>query len=95
MKCLVVLAFFVAAPAFAQTTYDPSTGNFYYQAGNTTFGSNAATGSTWNSTTYGSQTFGTDSRGNSWNYNSQTGAYYNSGTGVTCYGKGVYRTCTK
>ena len=43
-----------------------SDGNSYTTIGNTTFGSNSRTGSSWSQSTIGGMTFGTDSRGNSW-----------------------------
>ena len=47
-----------------------SDGNTYTTFGNTTYGSNARTGSTWSQTTMGGYTYGTDSKGNSWSANS-------------------------
>ena len=41
-------------------------GNTYTTIGNTTFGSNIRTGSTWSQTTMGGTTFGIDSYGNTW-----------------------------
>lgn len=52
-------------------------GSSYTQLGNTTFGSNSNTGSTWSQTQIGNTTFGTDSRGNSW----------------SCIGSGASRVC--
>lgn len=46
-------------------------------------GYNSNTGSQWNSRSSGSSTYGTDSRGNSWTYNRNSGNYYNYGTGET------------
>ena len=94
---IAVLVVCASSSASGQSgyTYDPSSGNSYSTFGNTTHGWNHNTGAQWRSTTYGSQTFGTDSNGNTWNYNSNTGMYQNYGTGVTCFGQGVYRTCTK
>lgn len=89
---LIVFMSLVGSTAMAQYTYDYKTGNSYTKVGNTTFGSNSQTGSSWSTTTNGSQSYGTDSKGNSWNYNSTTGSYNNS-SGKTCYGKGAYRTC--
>ena len=42
-------------------------GNTYNQIGNTTFGSNSRTGSSWSQTQIGNSTFGTASDGSSWN----------------------------
>jgi hypothetical protein len=51
-------------------------------------------GGTWNSTIEpnGDQR-GWDSRGNYWQYDNNTGNYFNYGTGQTCFGKGALRTC--
>lgn len=91
----------VPSLAFAQSSYyyNPSTGNSIYsrQSGSSTYqsGYNYNTGTTWNGTYNSNGTsHGTDSNGNYWNYNSNTGSYYNS-SGTVCYGKGAYRTCTK
>lgn len=86
--------------ASAQTYYDPSSGNQYRVLpgldgrGATVYGSNPNTGSTWRQTIQpdGSQ-YGTDSRGNSWRYDSQTGMYRNPGAGVMCMGEGLLRRC--
>ena len=43
-----------------------SDGNTYNTIGNTTFGSNYNTGSTWSQSTNGSSTYGIDSSGNYW-----------------------------
>ena len=48
-------------------------GNSYNTIGNTTYGSNSKTGSTWSQSTYGSMTYGSDSDGNSWTYDHSTG----------------------
>lgn len=78
--------------SFAGYHYDYRSGNSYNTVGNTTFGNNANTGSSWTTTNTATGAYGTDSKGNTWNYNNTTGAYYNS-NGTTCYGKGQYRTC--
>lgn len=64
-------------------TYDSQSGNSYNSYGNGYQGYNYSTGSQWNSNTYGGVTQGTDSRGNSWSYDRNTGIYYNYGTGET------------
>lgn len=64
-------------------TYDSQSGNSYNSYGNGYRGYNSNTGSQWNSNTYGSVTRGTDSKGNSWSYDRNTGNYYNYGTGET------------
>ena len=43
-----------------------SDGNTYSTIGNSTYGYNYRTGSSWNQTTIGGYTYGTDSYGNSW-----------------------------
>ena len=43
-----------------------SDGNTYNTIGNTTFGYNYRTGSSWTQSTIGGYTFGTDASGNSW-----------------------------
>ena len=57
--------------------------NCYNSNGSGYTGSNSRTGSQWNAQSYGSQTYGTDSRGNSWSYDRNTGIYNNYGTGET------------
>lgn len=98
MKISIVALALVASFAHAKSStgyhYDYKTGNSYTKFGNTTLGTNGSTGSTWSSTTTGSQTYGTDSKGNSWNYNSTTGNYWNS-NGTSCFGKGTNRICNK
>ncbi len=64
-------------------TYDSQSGNSYNSYGNGYRGYNSNTGSQWNSNTYGSVTRGTDSKGNLWSYDRNTGNYYNYGTGET------------
>lgn len=49
------------------------------------YGSNMNTGSQWNSRSSGSSSYGTDSRGNDWSYNRNSGVYQNYGTGETRY----------
>lgn len=43
-----------------------SDGNTYNKIGNTTYGSNARTGSTWSQTQIGNTTYGTNSEGKTW-----------------------------
>jgi hypothetical protein len=64
-------------------SYNSLSGNSYNSYGNGYRGYNSNTGSQWNSYTYGGVTRGTDSRGNSWYYDRNTGNYYNYGTGET------------
>src|SRR5262245_44727398 len=96
-----LLALMVAGTASAQnfgSTYDWQSGNMYRwnsdSMGNThVYGNNFNTGSMWNSTIQpnGNQS-GWDSQMNHWNYNAQTGAYFNS-NGHGCIGHGYGRTC--
>jgi hypothetical protein len=64
-------------------SYDNQSGNSYNSYGNGYHGYNSNTGSQWNSNTYGGVTRGTDSQGNSWSYDRNSGNYYNYGTGET------------
>lgn len=101
ISTIFALTVLAASGAYAQSgyTYDYRTGNAYrYHSdtlGNTTvYGSNAMTGSNWNTRIQrnGNMT-GQDAGGNFWNYNSTTGNYYNYGTGTSCFGKGYLRNC--
>ena len=48
----------------------------------------------WNTTIQNNGNMnGLDSHGNYWQYNNNTGNYYNYGTGKTCYGFGYARQC--
>jgi hypothetical protein len=82
-----------------RTTYDYNTGSTYtttpmYGGGAQVNGYNSRTGSTWNSTYQSNgQMSGTNSKGQYWTGNSQTGYYHNYTTGRTCYGTGYARTC--
>jgi hypothetical protein len=95
------LAISVTSIGFSQTGsyYNYSNGNSYNYGtyGGTTFinGYNFNNGRTWQQRIdqNGNQS-GTDSRGNYWQYNSNTGSYYNS-NGTYCYGTGAYRSCSK
>ena len=53
-------------------------GSSYNTFGNTTYGSNSNTGSTWSQSTFGSMTYGNDSDGNSWSYDHSTGLGYSN-----------------
>ena len=93
MKSLILtLSLVLGATAFADFSYDSNTGTTYNTFGNTTYAHNARTGSSWSQTTNGSTTYGTDSSGNTWNYNHQTGNYMNS-NGKMCTGQGYARIC--
>lgn len=106
MKRLVMTAALVVAatvtPAAAQqygSTYDWRSGNFYSwspngSGGTSVRGMNIQNGTNWNTNIKpdGSMS-GFDGGGNYWQYNSNTGYYNNLGTGRTCVGKGLGRTC--
>jgi hypothetical protein len=82
----------------AGTTVDPRTGNTYRWMQNpdgSTYlqGTNPYTGSQWNSNIQpNGNSQGRDSRGNPWNYNSDTNVYRNS-DGTVCTGEGAARRC--
>ena len=100
----LLLFLFSPGMVFAQYTndykYDYNTNSQYTiqrnHSGSTTVnGYNYNTGATWSSEHHSDgSSNGRDSNGNYWQYNSESGNYYNYGTGKSCYGKGVYRTCT-
>jgi hypothetical protein len=78
--------------------YNNNNGNSYrvtptYGGGARVNGFNYNTGAAWNTNIQNNGNMnGVDSRGNYWNYNSNSGTYFNS-NGVTCFGKGAFRTC--
>ncbi len=88
----LVLVSLLAAPVLAGQRYGSpglsTNGNQYSTqngyGGHQVQGSNLNTGAQWD-TTYnrGGVTQGTDSRGNSWQYDRNTGTYQNFGTGET------------
>jgi hypothetical protein len=83
---ILILIFCFSSLALARLVVDPNSGNVYDTSGNTTYGSNPNTGSNWNTTYQGGGNMqGTDSRGNNWDYNRNTGVYQNYGTGETRY----------
>lgn len=89
-----VFAVFVLFSSLSFADYDYKTGNNYNTIGNTTYGSNANTGSTWQQTNNSNGSYnGIDSKGNYYNGDNKTGYYHNSGTGKTCTGKGANRVC--
>lgn len=92
-KILLIGALLFSTSAFAQG-FGYNNGNQYNSFGSSVNGFNSRTGSTWN-TNYGSggNMNGTDKRGNSWDYNRNTGEYNNYGTGKRCFGKGLNRVC--
>lgn len=89
----------VSAHAQSSYTYDWRNGNSYrttqnYDGSVTVNGWNTATGSQWRTTINPDGNMkGYDASNNYWTYRQNTGAYYNYGTGRSCYGKGAYRTC--
>jgi hypothetical protein len=71
-------------------------GTTYNRIGNSLFGSNRNTGTTWSQTTIGNSTFGRDSDGNSWSaqHFGNTSIYTDSdGNRQTCSRIGSYTTC--
>lgn len=88
MKPLLFAIALVGVATAAQARCDRY-GNCYYGGQ----GYNPNTGSSWNYGSHGSNTYGTDSRGNAWNYNAGSNVYQNYGTGRTCTGTGAYRSC--
>jgi hypothetical protein len=98
---ITILTLFATTAALAQRSgykFDPYTGDTYQWSqtpnGSTNvYGSNPFTGSHWNQTIEpnGNQR-GIDSQGNTWQYNQQSGSYWNS-NGHGCIGHGSARTC--
>lgn len=81
------------------SAYDRQSGNSYYWSrapdGSMNIqGYNTRTEARWNRTIKpnGDQS-GWDSRGNYWQYDSETGYYHNYGTGRTCFGRGALHRC--
>lgn len=98
---VITLMTALASPlSFADSLYDYRTGNSYNRntdsLGNTNVrGNNYRTGSSWNTQVdRDGDMRGTDSGGNSWNYNRGTKTYMNYGTGKTCTGSGYGRVCS-
>ena len=84
------------------TEYDWRSGNQYViEHHNDAFeqdthiqGHNLNTGSTWDTTIDNDGDMrGHDADGNAWQYNEGSGLYQNFGTGKTCIGKGLTRSC--
>lgn len=103
-KILFIASFALLLPISSQaddsgSSYDWRSGNRYSwdtdSSGETRVrGSNSRTGSRWNTTIDPDGDMkGSDSDGNRWRYNSNTGSYYNYGTGQSCRGSGRARTC--
>jgi hypothetical protein len=87
----------VSAPVMAQSYYDWESGNSYnVQRGlgsTTVYGNNLRTGSNWRIQQMDNGSYsGTDSRGNFFSGNHNSGFYMNS-DGTTCIGTGALRTC--
>lgn len=98
MRVLICFFIFVSTVAHAGYSYDYKSGNSYntFNNGNsiTTNGYNFQTGNSWSQTNNSNGTYrGRDSNGNHYSGDNKTGHYINYGTGKTCYGKGLYRTC--
>ena len=96
MKYFVIAlaAFFISSTSHAAcTTFGTMTscsdGNTYNKIGNTIYGSNSRTGSSWSQTTIGNSTYGTASDGSSWSTtrmgNSSWGTD-SSGNSWSCFG---------
>ncbi|STX37477.1 hypothetical protein [Legionella feeleii] len=88
--------FLISFSAIAQC--DVSSGNCYSVSpsydGYNVQGYNLNTGSIWNTNLKNNGDMdGWDSQGNYWQYNDNSGNYYNFGTGKSCYGKGYGRQC--
>ncbi len=84
-RYLVMAAALLASTSLAQARCD-NLGNCYNGSSGLVFGNNSNTGSSWQSrSSSGGTTFGTDSHGNAWSYNRNSGSYYNYGTGETRY----------
>jgi hypothetical protein len=107
MKSVLTLALLAAVmlgtvgPALAQrggSKYDWQSGNSYNWQNNPdgstdVRGWNLNTGSTWGTRIEPNGDMrGTDSRGNLWQYNENTGTYLNT-DGTMCVGKGASRIC--
>lgn len=84
MRILIALAL-LSAPLPAMAACNYTSGNCYSSGGSTVYGSNSRTGSSWSSTSTSQGSRGTDSDGNSWSYNRNSGVYQNYGTGETRY----------
>lgn len=99
MKLAFCLALLCGQSAIADFKYDYKTGNSYTTTkdddSTSTRGYNMKTGSTWSSKTDNDtgKTTGTDSNGNYYNYDPNTGNYSNT-SGKMCTGKGAGRICT-
>jgi hypothetical protein len=86
MRAFVVSAALVLVAGSATAQQRPygspyGNGNTYNSYGSGYQGHNSNTGSNWNAQSYGSQTYGQDSRGNNWSYDRNSGSYQNYGTG--------------
>ena len=96
---LIIISLMVTpTEVFAEYHYDWKTGNSYNTYSNPGGGThvqgfNSRTGSSWNTTIQPNGNMnGFDSKGNYWNYDKNTGSYFNS-DGTYCFGKGQSRTC--
>ena len=71
-------------------------GNTYQKFGNTTYGSNSRTGSSWNQTDFVNSTYGNDSAGNSWSQHRFGNTVYgndSNGNYYSCYKIGNQTYC--
>ena len=95
----VLAAMLVCTYSIAEYRYDYNTGNSYtvtdsIDGSKEIRGFNYNNGSSWRATMDSDgNARGTDSNGNAFKYNSDSGSYFNYGTGQTCYGKGSLRNC--
>ena len=99
---LAILAIVALTSTASASCY--RTGNFvscddgsnYQQLGNTMYGNNTRTGSSWSQTQIGNSTFGSDSDGNSWSaqhYGNMSIYNDSQGNSTTCYRNGRQTTC--
>jgi hypothetical protein len=99
---LVILTLVGISSAATAACY--RTGNFvscddgsnYQQLGNTLYGNNTNTGSSWSQTQIGNSVFGSDSNGNSWSaqhYGNMSIYNDSQGNSTTCYRNGRQTTC--
>lgn len=87
------------ALAYDETVYDAQTGNRYTierdQDETRIRGSNYNNGTTWSQTQRSDGSYsGRDSQGNYYHGNNNSGHYTNS-NGVSCFGTGATRTCSR
>lgn len=94
----VLLSSVIAGNAMARSSFDPQNGNAYRSAtavddSTTVQGYSFASGSAWETVIEADGDMrGVDSAGNAWQYDRQTGSYWNA-DGRRCVGKGAARVC--